>query len=159
MHAHACKQYIYIFPGPITNLLSVRCVLMSIFSRVTQKRKENCFRIWSFILLLVVLKWQNGSERVKCERITFLHLTVQTADAQWLPVLVDSLSRFNCMAILTHDLFEIRFGRSPNIRLKRLVYQRVSRHLGCMQSIHGRYPQIDPLRGNAANFSCETSCG
>ena len=46
-------QTIY-FPGPVTNLLSVPCVLMQTLPRVMRKRKQNCFRFeisffyWSF---------------------------------------------------------------------------------------------------------------
>ena len=36
----------------------------------------------------------------------------------------DVLSCFTCMAMLTHDLFEIRFGQSSStIWVKQLVYQ------------------------------------
>ena len=57
-------QRVY-FPGPISNLLSVLCVLMQTLSGVMRKRKQECFRIWNFTLLLVVFKWHHDSERVK----------------------------------------------------------------------------------------------
>jgi len=40
-------------PGPITNLLSVLCILIQPFSRVMRKRNQKCFRIWNFTLWLV----------------------------------------------------------------------------------------------------------
>ena len=154
VHAHACKQYI--FSGPITNLLSVPCVLMPILSRVTRKRKQNCFRMWNFILLPVFFKWQNGTERVNCDLLTFLRFTIQTADAQSLPdgfQLFGGTDRFRSIlwtvsvVRLCWHTIRLRSGSDDHEPYdpKRLVYQRVSRHLGCMQSIPGRHPSIDPI--------------
>ena len=63
--AHTHLQTVY-FPGPTTNLFSVLFVLMQTLSvsRVMRRKKEKCFRIWNFTLLLVVFKWHHGSERL-----------------------------------------------------------------------------------------------
>ena len=49
--AHTHLQTVY-FPGPITHLPSLLCVLMPTLTYVMRKRKEKCFRIWNFSLLL-----------------------------------------------------------------------------------------------------------
>ena len=45
------------FPGPITNLLSVLCVLMKILSPASAKKKAETFMIWNFAPLQVVFRW------------------------------------------------------------------------------------------------------
>ena len=52
-----------IFSSPITNLLSILCVLMKILSHANAKKKKKM--VEDIALLLVVFKWNRGSERVK----------------------------------------------------------------------------------------------
>ena len=63
---HACKQH---FDGPRTNLLSILCVLIEVYS-CGHAKGENAWMISNLSLLLVVFlsEWQrgnHGSERVK----------------------------------------------------------------------------------------------
>ena len=54
-----------ILSHPITNLLSVLCILMQSFHMLMQKRKQKGLSVSSFTLLLVIFKWHNGRERVR----------------------------------------------------------------------------------------------
>ena len=45
-----------IFSGPVTQLLSVMCVLMKILSHANVKKKKKGLRILNFALLFVVFK-------------------------------------------------------------------------------------------------------
>ena len=53
------------FVGSITNLISISCVLIKILSHIAAKKKTKRLKDSNFALLLVVLKWCHGSERVK----------------------------------------------------------------------------------------------
>ena len=53
-----------LFSGPVTHLLSMLWVLMKILSQANAKKKTKCLRVSNFVILLVVFKWQYGSEGV-----------------------------------------------------------------------------------------------
>ena len=52
------------FWGSITNIISILCVSIKILSHIIAKKKTKKLKDSNFALLLVVLKWHDGSERV-----------------------------------------------------------------------------------------------
>ena len=59
-----------IFSHPITNLLSLQCILMRVLSHASMKKKIlNSVKFHAF---LVVFKWHHGSERVNKQFLTYV---------------------------------------------------------------------------------------
>ena len=87
-----CNHFGGYVSHPTTNKLSILSVLMEVLSHANVKKKKKCLRILKFTLLLVVFKWNHGSEGVYCYYSTFQ----PHAYYHWLCCLICRLGFFSC---------------------------------------------------------------